>query len=108
MDINRFVKEVVKDPWVARGDVIYLYHNEQNRLAIQPEKNLNHEGMWRDERLADHGICSADLDSDTLAKTFIEQVCQHLSINNMRHIRDHLTTAINAWEQSRHIPFTGG
>lgn len=103
LDIAKFVAETVKEPWVPRGEPIYLYHNEHSRLVVQPETSSNHEGLWRHDRLADHGIYDAELDGETLGRTFVGEVCQHLSINDMRYIRDHIARHIDAWE-AEHEP----
>lgn len=102
-DINAFVADHVRTPWRAHGAPIYLYHNESSRLAVQPEHNSGFEGLWRHETLADAGLYDVELDGETLGRTFVEQVCHHLSINDMRYIRDHVTKAIEAWEEE-HAP----
>lgn len=99
MDIGKFVDAVVKEPWEKHGEPIYLYHNESSRLVVQAERNSNHDGLWRFDRLCDHNIDPNELDGIQLGRTFAERVCEHLSVNDMRHIRDALVEAIEKWEE---------
>jgi hypothetical protein len=100
LDIGKFVEEIVTEPWTSCSDPIYLYHNEHSRLAVQPQTSMNFEGTWRHNRLADHGIYSPELDGETLGRTFVEQVCHHLSIKDMMYLVKHLQQAIDAQEEN--------
>lgn len=98
-DIRRFVDRHVKGPWTERTEPIYLYHNEQSRLKITVERAPSFDGLWRHEALASMAIDSNHLDGQILGQTFVNEVCDELSINDMRYIRDALAKAIDAWEE---------
>ena len=103
-NIELFVDQYVKNPWIQRGESVYLYHNEHSRLAVRAEYNSGFEGLWRHEALAEHGLYDAELDGEHLGKTFVDQVCQHLSIHDMEHIVTHMQMFIDRWKAEFRTP----
>lgn len=53
------------------------------RLAVDQTHDIAH-GLWRDDELAEAGICSAETDSMAFAEHLNASLGQHLSIRNLQ------------------------
>lgn len=100
-DVEKFVQEHVKGPWLPRSGTMYLYRSVNERFAITRETSPGHEALWRAEQLADAGIYEADVDAEQLAKKFVSDFCDHLSPHDMMYIVKYMNDFLNEWNNTR-------
>lgn len=100
-DIRVFVSNHLSNDWIQRSEPVYLYHNDHARLRVVLEEHPGFEGLTRAATLAVLSINSTELDGDILGKTFVDDVCQHLSVYDMRSIHSHLTAFLDQWDATR-------
>jgi len=84
---------------------VFLYAGQRLQLRMLTSRDIGY-GLWRDEKLAEHGVFGADHDSRQFAQTLYEALADHLSIRNLEHLVEVFTLALASEEARRQAALT--
>ena len=86
-------------PWVEASNAeLHPAPAVRLRVAVDQPAEVGY-GLWRDEALAEAGICAAEVDSLEFAEGLAAVLVPKLSHENLEHLVNVLTRELHTWER---------
>lgn len=94
-------KHPPSEPFVQRREsVVYMHPFARLRIGLERTSDIGY-GLWREDHLAEHQICGAQIDSKAFADGLVEALADHMSIRNLRDLLASVQAELCAQEASR-------